>query len=794
MNKFEEAENSYHLYQNRAKKYYQQLISNLNSASFLLQLEADYKRLKSPPSGVANIVGYWVDKVYSNAPPMSDAKAFLNYLDGKKQLHNYLDRSIGYIFLRDLGKDLSKQEVQSDIEQIVGKLEDKIVRSILQNSAPKKSFLSLLFKKSCEYNAESALVWLIEKLQLIQNNIPPQLSSEQALRKLVKIVAGVVMIAIDTAPKTLTKEERGRRYAKAVRLGYAYGLTYPFIDDILDHSSVLTAEEKLMFSDMIRTTLVEQGVPVLQPLGGENGDFIYFVYQELKEAFQTIKNHQFDSNIKDFYQKAYLFFNSQELDRAKIITNTTYSNEDIFIPLILKSASSRLMARSVLGGGGDSDFDDNMFYYGIYNQFNDDIKDIDSDLLQGVVTPYTYYLKHYKKRADLVNPYEIYWSVVFTLIYVVYKEEPIAKKLILERTINAHKSLCSQKGLRGYHAFMDVFKTRSNSFNSLIKKITLTSPNIYWFDKLISVQITDYFYNKKTDAAIYSEELKRIGNFINKNLKIEQQQRHSGLDETLVEAANYSLGSGGKRLRPMLAYIAGVDMFGIKQELLIPLFKSIEYMHTSSLIFDDKPTQDNAEKRRGRAALHVKYGSESLAELTGVFIILKAVEEQASLSGFDATIINRLIKYSAEIVEAMCKGQYMDLSSKEERLTLEQLENLSFYKTGLAIEASLMMPAVLKEATDERVDKLKVFARHAGIAFQIRDDILDEQGDPDKMGKPIEMDKRNRNATFVTVLGVENAKIELYRHYFRAMDALDEMPSKTDFLRFILDYFVLHNR
>ena len=151
-------------------------------------------------------------------------------------------------------------------------------------------------------------------------------------------------------------------------------------------------------------------------------------------------------------------------------------------------------------------------------------------------------------------------------------------------------------------------------------------------------------------------------------------------------------------------------------------------MHTASLIFDDLPSQDNAPIRRGRPTLHQVYNM-AIAEITALYLTQKAIEEQTSLDQFDSKTVLNLIRYSSQIAADMCRGQAMDLESRGKKLTLEQLNRMCFYKTGIAFEASLIMPAILAHAEESEMEALKRFARHAGIAFQIKDDLLDVEGD-----------------------------------------------------------------
>jgi geranylgeranyl pyrophosphate synthase len=263
--------------------------------------------------------------------------------------------------------------------------------------------------------------------------------------------------------------------------------------------------------------------------------------------------------------------------------------------------------------------------------------------------------------------------------------------------------------------------------------------------------------------------------------------------EPIIDAANYSLDSDGKRLRPIITWVMGVNEYGLNKSSIAPLLRSLEYMHTASLIFDDLPSQDNASTRRGRPTLHQEY-DVAIAELTALFLTQKAVEEQTSLDQFDSKTVLNLIHYSSRIVGDMCRGQAMDLNSRGNQLTLEELNRMCFYKTGIAFEASLIMPAILAQADELEMDALKRFARHAGIAFQIKDDLLDVEGDLYVLGKPIGIDADNNNATFVSILGVADARKAMWEHYCDAMETLQEIPRNTAFLKHLLNYIVNRDR
>lgn len=261
------------------------------------------------------------------------------------------------------------------------------------------------------------------------------------------------------------------------------------------------------------------------------------------------------------------------------------------------------------------------------------------------------------------------------------------------------------------------------------------------------------------------------------------------MKDSLIDIANYSLEGDGKRLRPVMAWVMGVNEYGLNPAAIAPLIRSLEYMHTASLIFDDLPSQDNASTRRGRPTLHKMHNSAT-AELTGLYLIQKAIEEQSTLTDFDPKSVLALIQYSSQKAGEMCMGQAMDLQSKGTALSLEQLNTICFYKTGIAFEAALMMPAILAGVKEKEIAILKKYSYHAGIAFQIMDDLLDSEGDQLILGKPVGQDVENNNSTFVTILGQDGARKEMWEHYCIAMEELKGMPRNTAFLKHLLNYIV----
>lgn len=774
---------SYRVAEQKAAHYFASLSAQLaqkNYASTLIKDIQSWKKSHTHPFSLFSLFSHGNRK--SGATEYHNYIQWLNYTG---QLDSYLDRSISYIYMRDLGKALDSPDIQSKVQHGVERLKNHLIN---RGHETKLFSTAWLYRWAQKEGVESTVIWLMDKLKTVSSTIPQGMDATEAQRKLIKIIGGVVMHAIEEMDTDIPPKERTGKLEEAMRLGYCYGLTYPFIDDLLD-ANVLSEKEKKRVADLIRTTLVTRTVPKLDEWTGRNADLIRYIHSELGEAFTYIKNHQRPEASESFFEQSYVFFNAQEVDRTKDLSNANYTNEELYIPVILKSSYSRLITRSIIDAPEDEGFDNRTFLYGIYNQLADDFADMFEDMEEERVTPYTYYIKYHDTRQDLINPFELYWTVISNLMHNVYHSDRKTCEVMLARAINGLKRFKKRLGTAKYNEIMKRFVPGNPIFSNLIQKMVRKADNVDFFDKLLRDHMVTMLKNERQEQEDFFETIKSVREQINHLLSIPFKENTSLLQDRIIEAADYSLAGDAKRLRPIMTWVMGVNGYGLNESTIVPLLKSLEYMHTASLIFDDLPSQDNASTRRGRPTLHQVYNSAT-AELTGLFLTQKAMEEQASLDQFDPQKVLRLIQYSSQTTANMCRGQAMDLDSKGKRLTLEQLNTMCFYKTGIAFEASLIMPAILAGAKESEMEALKMFARHAGIAFQIKDDLLDVAGDPALLGKSIGKDADNNNSTFVSILGVEEAKKAMWEHYCYAVETLQEVPQTTPFLKHLSNYIV----
>lgn len=775
----------------KALRYYASLHERVTSKSYVPLLTADIRAWRQHHRGarLPFLPRSW-RKMTANT---EDYAGKLQWLKRTGKLDEYLDRSISYIYMRDLGQAIDAPEVQDRIQRMAADVKRRLILAKEPKPGELPAYVSLteLYRWAQREGIESAFIWVIDKLDGTAAHIPDGMNAEHAQRKLIKLIVGVVLHAYEELDGVHSAEERARRLDQAIRLGYAYGLTYPFIDDLLD-AQVLTDQEKIDYAGIIRTALLTGDVPQQAMWTGANEKVMRFIQAELTEAFAYMKQVQGERQ-REFFEQAYIFFHAQEQDRAKQLSHAAYTNEALYTPIILKSAYSRLIARAVLGEQHDEGFEERTFYYGIYNQLADDLADLFDDLNDGAVTPYTYYLTYRHQRPDLLNPFELYWAVIAALIHDVYASDPKTREVILSRAVNGLRRCKARIGKEAYHSLLADLSIDDPDFQRLIMRQVDGAEDVDFLDKLLRDQLIAALRKGRSFKEVFRETVDTAREQINRALPIALPDGIDPMKATLIEAANYSLAGEGKRLRPVLTWVMGVQEYGLSAEAIIPLLRSLEYMHTASLIFDDLPTQDNAAVRRGRSTLHRVHDSAT-AELTGLYLIQKAIHEQASLHAFDAETVTALIRYSAQTAEELCMGQAMDLAVRDRPLTLAQLNSLCHYKTGLAFEAALVMPAILARVDEQEIGQLRMFAYHAGIAYQIKDDLLDYEGDALLLGKPVGQDADNNRSTFVTVLGPEEAKKAMWEHYCLAMEALGAMPRRSEFLAHILQYMISRDR
>ena len=283
--------------------------------------------------------------------------------------------------------------------------------------------------------------------------------------------------------------------------------------------------------------------------------------------------------------------------------------------------------------------------------------------------------------------------------------------------------------------------------------------------------------NRKEEIALHTKEVEKI---ITKYLPKEE-----GFQKTVISAMNYSFLAGGKRLRPMLM-LETYRMFGGASKVVEPFMAAIEMIHTYSLVHDDHPAMDNDDYRRGKETTHRAYG-EAMGILAGDGLLNYAYETMSQAFFMEPGNI-RVARAFAVLskkagIYGMVGGQTVDVETdKGEPVTREKLDFIYALKTGALIEASMLVGAILAGAGEEEQKVIEAAAGDIGLAFQIKDDILDITSTMEVLGKPIGSDEKNNKATYVTYEGLEKSKEDVSRLSKKAVESLQSLSVTNEFL------------
>jgi len=261
----------------------------------------------------------------------------------------------------------------------------------------------------------------------------------------------------------------------------------------------------------------------------------------------------------------------------------------------------------------------------------------------------------------------------------------------------------------------------------------------------------------------------------------------------IYEAMRYSLFAGGKRLRPVIA-LASCELVGGNIKDAVPIACALEMIHTYSLIHDDLPAMDNDDYRRGKPTNHKVYG-EAVAILAGDALLNKAFEvavNEGLKTGVDPARLLKAISViaTASGADGMIGGQIVDLESENKEIDLERLKYMHLHKTGALIVAAAKAGAIIGGANEVQIHALSSFAENLGLAFQIKDDLLDVEGNQEKLGKPVFSDIRKGKSTFVSLMGIEESRKAVDKLSKDAVECLKVFGDKGAFLSQLAQYLI----
>lgn len=285
-------------------------------------------------------------------------------------------------------------------------------------------------------------------------------------------------------------------------------------------------------------------------------------------------------------------------------------------------------------------------------------------------------------------------------------------------------------------------------------------------------------------------KLKEYQEIVNKELEKYIKDKNC-YEKILNESVEYSLMAGGKRLRPILV-LDTYKLFKDDYENVIPYAIALEMIHNFSLIHDDLPEIDNDDFRHGIPTNHKKF-NHATALLAGDALFNQAyivLSEDLKKEPVQELLVRKIRSFNefSKAVDRMIAGEYLDTELENKQIEKELLKYIHENKTGALLKLSVRMGAILAGASEEDLEKLSCFADKIGLAFQIKDDILSEEGDEKITGKPVGNDRKLNKCTYVSFYGLDGAKKELNKIINEALELLNEYGDKAEFLRGLTIY------
>lgn len=285
-------------------------------------------------------------------------------------------------------------------------------------------------------------------------------------------------------------------------------------------------------------------------------------------------------------------------------------------------------------------------------------------------------------------------------------------------------------------------------------------------------------------------------NLSEKKKRVEQHlytyfANETGLQQTVFQAADYSLKAGGKRLRPVLL-LEACQLFGGTEQEAMAFACAMEMIHTYSLIHDDLPAMDDDDFRRGKPTNHIVYG-EGVAILAGDGLLNTAYEVMLREALNGGALKDRYLTAMYEIavaagINGMIAGQVVDLESENRAVPLATVDFIHTHKTGAMITAALVAGAMIGGAAEDDLARIRHYGRNIGMAFQIIDDILDITGDQEKLGKDIGSDLEKQKSTYPSLLGLEESRRIAQELLRESKEILENYGEKGAFLKALSDF------
>lgn len=622
------------------------------------------------------------------------------------------------------------------------------------------------------------LPWLDAQMRRLYEILPENIIQAGGMGKAARTTAGVLAIGLyDTLEEPF--EVQKAHLTRILPSAYAYGAMYAIIDDILQDSSYVSDEDKARYHEKISHGLRT----------GEHVGPMDFPDHPLSEELLRLQDYMLDAfpfaEYRNLYYAGETMYWAQHRDAHLTAEDIALGGlRSIYPDLFVKSSMSRVVANILGRRTVPDEYYKRAVNINLLNQFRDDLQDYRSDRQAGRMTPFSYEGPLDRAPLNDLFGYSAYIS------HYLFGDTAEATRMLT--SFSAYRLAVHFLNDKQHAQEMLELPQTTDEMVRFIDQVNRLPPRISDELKRPDIELQDIvarISRRRPQTAIdprtfVSDRKEYINNLI--------LEKNGIVEGELGEVMKYALSAGGKRLRPALTLMLA-EGIGVAYESVEPLIKTVELFHTSSLIFDDLPAQDNAALRRGKPTSHLAFG-EGRAQLAGIAMMSSGFGGLSELQKvYPADKILDVLEYCGSVLgpQRLCRGQAMDLEMSSDA-TVKDIIEMYNLKTSTLIEASLVPVMMLEGRPVEEIELISQFSYHAGIVFQLRDDILDMTSESEQIGKDANGDGTKANVA--RLKGVEAAEELMEQHLKSALAACSHLPFNTKLLERTALYFARRNK
>ncbi|CAF3640324.1 unnamed protein product [Rotaria sp. Silwood1] len=811
-----------------------------DATNFITKISLLHKTKQTYESGLHNVADEFMisrfGKVFgANALPTT---AHLNkqfiYL-----IHLFLKSISQLIMMIHIERD-DNEEIISIINTVIGKL-----FATKENSSLIKLNNDDLFSPKLNIDQWT---WLFEKWRDALRTFPMMLTKVGAFGRLLRTTLGVGIACLFSFAETIVNNNQkldsvfvNEELFRALQMGFYFGIAYAIVDCVQDeiqnsnnissqHFAVLNIEQNENGRLLTLVEILDKWILIMENLlsGGE------FNRQEIpKTPLTPLLLETFDSLIaltksigvtRAAFNDLALLLRSQRMDKKT--TENFYDDEELYLGAMLKSHFSYTCIIYMANIQSTPEESERLWMIPFVAQLTDDCRDFYEDFQSNSVTSFTHYAsfigRQQSSHKNLLNPFYVFLYSCCDM-YLLSGCDMQTGAFVGRRIARTLRSIEINLGASALREFLYLFCGNNLPLHDYFwiyvrsRFSNVTDPEKSLIRVINKASIKYARTNRKLETYI-CDHLKQVEDALHIHAFNKNKKSLSVIDrdeQLLISAMNYSVTAGGKRLRPLLMMMVS-DLYNLELKNVLPLACGMEYLHTSSLILDDLPAQDNSDLRRGRPTLHKAVidddipenlceGRAQLAAVDLIAISMSVINHDLVKNGFSPECVNQVVTEISLSMHDLCIGQMMDLRAahmgmERKNELLDELDHIAWFKTGKAIEIVLITPAILAMSFSSslsssvnvqsiNLNSIRELGRLMGILFQMRDDLLDVEGE--NIGKPAALDVKNNTVTYVSVLGAEGTRQRLKEFRQQTLKLVNECwPSGAGTIKDVVNYIV----